>query len=93
MLKLDVTDAAQVAGAVRTAESGFGRIDGFVNSAGYGYPAAIEESEEDEARAMFETDFSASPAWSMPSCREGERRCPLFTYATRVRVTTTSSWR
>jgi NAD(P)-dependent dehydrogenase (short-subunit alcohol dehydrogenase family) len=57
ILKLDVTDAAQVADAVKTAEASFGRIDVLVNNAGYGYLAAIEESEEDEARAMFETNF------------------------------------
>jgi NAD(P)-dependent dehydrogenase (short-subunit alcohol dehydrogenase family) len=57
ILKLDVTDAAQVADAVKTAKASFGRIDVLVNNAGYGYLAAIEESEEDEARAMFETNF------------------------------------
>jgi NAD(P)-dependent dehydrogenase (short-subunit alcohol dehydrogenase family) len=57
LLKLDVTDAAQVTDAVKTAEASFGRIDVLVNNAGYGYLAAIEESEEDEARAMFETNF------------------------------------
>jgi NAD(P)-dependent dehydrogenase (short-subunit alcohol dehydrogenase family) len=57
VLELDVTDAAQVTDAVKSAESSFGRIDVLVNNAGYGYLAAVEESEEDEARAMFETNF------------------------------------
>jgi NAD(P)-dependent dehydrogenase (short-subunit alcohol dehydrogenase family) len=57
VLKLDVTDAAQVDDAVKTAEATFGQIDVLVNNAGYGYLAAVEESEEDEARAMFETNF------------------------------------
>ena len=57
ILKLDVTDAAQVVDAVKTAEASFRRIDVLVNNAGYGYLAAIEESDEDEARAMFETNF------------------------------------
>ena len=56
-LKLDVTDKAQVADAVKQAESKFGQIDVLVNNAGYGYLAAIEEGEDDAVRAMFETNF------------------------------------
>jgi NAD(P)-dependent dehydrogenase (short-subunit alcohol dehydrogenase family) len=56
-LQLDVTDAAQVADAVKKAEAAFGRIDVLVNNAGFGYLAAVEESEESEVRAMFETNF------------------------------------
>jgi len=55
-LDLDVTDAAQVASAVKAAEDKFGRIDVLVNNAGYGYQAAIEEGEEDEIRAMFDAN-------------------------------------
>jgi NAD(P)-dependent dehydrogenase (short-subunit alcohol dehydrogenase family) len=56
-LKLDVTDSAQVAKAVKKAEAVFGKIDVLVNNAGYGYMAAVEEGEDDEVRAMFETNF------------------------------------
>jgi D-threo-aldose 1-dehydrogenase len=56
-LRLDVTDPAQVAEAVRRAEEHFGRIDVLVNNAGIGYFAAVEESEEAEVRRMFEIDF------------------------------------
>ena len=56
-LKLDVTDDAQIAAAVKEAEQKFGRIDVLVNNAGYGYGAAIEEGEDEEVRAMFETNF------------------------------------
>ena len=56
-LQLDVTDKAQVASAVRQAEEHFGQIDVLVNNAGYGYLAAIEEGEDDQVRAMFETNF------------------------------------
>lgn len=54
--ELDVTKADQITAVVARAESEFGRIDVLINNAGYGYLAAIEEGEEDEVRAMFETN-------------------------------------
>ncbi|GHU26833.1 short-chain dehydrogenase/reductase [Betaproteobacteria bacterium] len=54
VLKLDVTDQAQIDAAVAAAKEGFGRIDVLVNNAGIGYFAAVEESEEAEVRRMFE---------------------------------------
>jgi NAD(P)-dependent dehydrogenase (short-subunit alcohol dehydrogenase family) len=54
---LDVTDPQQVREAVTQAEERFGRIDVLVNNAGYGYFSAIEEGEDAEVRAMFETNF------------------------------------
>ena len=56
-LKLDVTDSAQVIEAVKKAEATFGKIDVLVNNAGFGYMAAVEEGEDEEVRAMFETNF------------------------------------
>ena len=56
-IQLDVTDAAQVQSVVQQAEKKFGQIDVLVNNAGYGYLAAIEEGEDEEVRAMFETNF------------------------------------
>ena len=56
-LALDVTDPAQVRAAVARAEQAFGGIDVLVNNAGYGYLAAVEEGEDAEIRAMFETNF------------------------------------
>ena len=53
---VDVTDDAQVAGAVRAAEDRFGRIDVLVNNAGYGYRAAVEEGEDEQIRAVFDTN-------------------------------------
>ena len=54
---LDVTDKAQVQHVVAKAEEHFGQLDVLVNNAGFGYFGAIEESEEGEVRAMFETNF------------------------------------
>jgi short-subunit dehydrogenase len=57
VLELDVTDAGQVAEAVRRAEEKFGRIDVLVNNAGIGYFGSVEESDLDEARKMIEINF------------------------------------
>jgi NAD(P)-dependent dehydrogenase (short-subunit alcohol dehydrogenase family) len=53
---LDVNVPSQVEAVVGRAEGWFGRIDVLVNNAGYGYLAAIEEGEDAEVRAMFETN-------------------------------------
>lgn len=55
-LALDVTDTGRVTEAVKAAEAAFGRVDVLVNNAGYGYLAAVEEGEEDEVRALFDTN-------------------------------------
>lgn len=56
-LQLDVTNASEIVEAVKKAEAAFGRIDVLVNNAGYGYLCAVEEGEDEEVRAMFETNF------------------------------------
>lgn len=55
-LPLDVTDAAQVDAATEQALAHFGQVDVLVNNAGYGYLAAIEEGEDHEVRALFDTN-------------------------------------
>lgn len=55
-LRLDVTDQLQVDAAVKAAEEQFGQIDVLVNNAGFGYFAAVEESEEEQVRRMFEVN-------------------------------------
>ncbi|OAN41825.1 SDR family NAD(P)-dependent oxidoreductase [Mycolicibacterium iranicum] len=59
VVPLDVTDAAQVLEAVRTAEEHFGGIDVLVNNAGRGWYGSIEGMDESSLRAMFELNFFA----------------------------------
>ena len=59
VLPLDVTDAAQVRDAVRTAEEHFGGIDVLVNNAGRGWYGSIEGMDDADVRAMFELNFFA----------------------------------
>lgn len=53
-LSLDVTVPVQIETAVQMAIEKFGQIDVLVNNAGIGYFGAIEESEDEEVRRMFE---------------------------------------
>jgi NAD(P)-dependent dehydrogenase (short-subunit alcohol dehydrogenase family) len=57
VLELDVTDPVQVGAAVTSAAKHFGRIDVLVNNAGIGYFGAVEESDDEEVRRMFEINF------------------------------------
>jgi len=57
LLRLDVTNRVEVEEAVRSAEQHFGRIDVLVNNAGIGYFGAVEESDEEEVRKMFDVNF------------------------------------
>ena len=56
-LALDVDKQDQIDASVKAAEAKFGRIDVLVNNAGYGYLAAIEEGDDLDVRAMFDTNF------------------------------------
>jgi NAD(P)-dependent dehydrogenase (short-subunit alcohol dehydrogenase family) len=55
-LSLDVTNHDDIVAAVNEAETRFGAIDVLVNNAGYGYQASIEEGNDAEIRAQFETN-------------------------------------
>lgn len=57
VIRLDVTKPEEINEAVALTLQKFGQIDVLVNNAGIGYFAAIEESEEDEVRRMFEINF------------------------------------
>lgn len=56
-VKLDVTNVAEIKEAVEKAIQRFGTIDVLVNNAGIGYFGAIEESEDEAVRRMFEINF------------------------------------
>jgi NAD(P)-dependent dehydrogenase (short-subunit alcohol dehydrogenase family) len=56
-LALDVTRRDQIAAAVAETNRAFGAVDVLVNNAGYGYMAAVEEGEDAEIRAMFDTNY------------------------------------
>jgi len=72
-LSLDVTNPDHVTSATRQAEERFGSIDVLVNNAGYGYRAAVEEGDDAEVRALFETHFFGTVAMIkavLPGMRE-----------------------
>jgi NAD(P)-dependent dehydrogenase (short-subunit alcohol dehydrogenase family) len=56
-VRLDVTDTKAGAAAVADAEAKHGRIDVLVNNAGRGQVGAVEETTEDDLRALFELHF------------------------------------
>ena len=60
--RLDVTDAAEREAAVAAALERFGRIDVRVNNAGRTQVGAVEETTEDELRALFDLHFFAPAA-------------------------------
>jgi NAD(P)-dependent dehydrogenase (short-subunit alcohol dehydrogenase family) len=73
VVSLDVTDAVQRAAAVSETLERFGRIDVLVNNAGRTQVGAVEESSDEELRALFELHFFAPAALTravMPHMRE-----------------------
>ena len=54
--QLDVTNPQHISTTISQSLAAFGQIDVLVNNAGYGYLSAIEEGEDDEVRAMYETN-------------------------------------
>jgi NAD(P)-dependent dehydrogenase (short-subunit alcohol dehydrogenase family) len=59
---LDVTKPEQVISSMQQAQERFGGVDVLVNNAGYGYRAAIEEGDDDDVRALFETHLFGTVA-------------------------------
>ena len=56
-VRLDVTDRAQAAAAVKATTGAFGRLDVLVNNAGYANVNSIEDFAEDDFRAQIETNL------------------------------------
>ncbi|MFZ1175179.1 MAG: oxidoreductase, partial [Mycobacterium sp.] len=71
---LDVTKPAQVTSTVQQAHARFAHVDVLVNNAGYGYRAAVEEGDDADVRALFETHFFGTVAMIkavLPGMRAG----------------------
>jgi NAD(P)-dependent dehydrogenase (short-subunit alcohol dehydrogenase family) len=58
-VRCDVTDAGQVADAVRAATDKFGRLDALVNNAGQGLTASIEATDPADFRAILDLNLTA----------------------------------
>ena len=56
-LSLDVTEAEQVRQVVQQAHQHFGKLDVILNNAGYALAGSVEEVDEGEVRAQFDTNF------------------------------------
>jgi NAD(P)-dependent dehydrogenase (short-subunit alcohol dehydrogenase family) len=61
-LALDVDRSGDARRAIDAAVARFGRIDVLVNNAGYGIVGALEETSEQELRAVMETNFFGAVA-------------------------------
>ncbi|MBF4486272.1 SDR family NAD(P)-dependent oxidoreductase [Flavobacterium sp. CSZ] len=60
VLKLDVTDKSESFKAIAAAKKHFGKIDVLINNAGFGHIGAVEELNEKDVRAQFETNVLGS---------------------------------
>ncbi len=56
-LKLDITNQNEIREAFETIKKQFGKLDVLVNNAGFGFAGAIEETSDEELRAVFEANF------------------------------------
>lgn len=57
MIRMDVDDEASVQAGVRKIVQDAGHIDALINCAGFGVGGAVEETSDDEAKAIFETNL------------------------------------
>ena len=56
----DVRDPAQIAGLLRASLKAFGRVDVWVNNAGFGLVDSVEHMNREAYRRMFETNLFAA---------------------------------
>lgn len=56
-IQLDVTDRKAASRAVEQTKAQFGRLDVLINNAGYGLFGSVEETSEQQARDLMETNF------------------------------------
>lgn len=56
-IKLDLTNSTEIQDAFEYVRSNIGQLDVLVNNAGLGFAGAIEETSEEESRAIFEANF------------------------------------
>jgi short-subunit dehydrogenase len=56
-LKLDITNQNEIQEAFDSIKKQFGKLDVLVNNAGFGFAGAIEETSDEELRAVFEANF------------------------------------
>ncbi|MGQ5651266.1 SDR family NAD(P)-dependent oxidoreductase [Streptomyces sp. EKR5.2] len=71
-LQLDVRDSAAVRDAVQSAEVTFGGIDVLVNNAGHMLTGAVEEVEEEQARAQMDVNYFGA-LWATRAVLPGMR--------------------
>ncbi|REE65901.1 NADP-dependent 3-hydroxy acid dehydrogenase YdfG [Streptomyces sp. 3212.3] len=72
-LQLDVRDSAAVRDAVQSAEVTFGGIDVLVNNAGHMLTGAVEEVEEEQARAQMDVNYFGA-LWATRAVLPGMRQ-------------------
>lgn len=72
-VRCDVTDPAQVAGAVQVALDAYGRVDVLINNAGQGLQATIEEIDPADFRAVLDLNVVA-PLLTMQAVIPAMRR-------------------
>ena len=59
-IEMDITDSAQVKAGIEKAIAAFGQIDVLANNAGHGLVGAVEETSDEEAQIMLDTNFMGS---------------------------------
>ena len=59
-IEMDITNSQQVQAGIEKAIAAFGRIDVLANNAGHGLVGAVEETSDEEAQRMLDTNFLGS---------------------------------